>query len=377
MLRIAEFMGLQGLEQLADDWSGLFARMPRRGFVHSLGWHRAFAACLSDDPGAMRYWTFHRDGVLRAVVPLQQLPAWGVGPLRVRRLSLPAHRHATLSDALIAPGESPREIMDALRRLLAARGWSRAVAIELPNLLCGHSTLHGIEQPAHGSTASRLMIEKVGSSAWFDTTTRDAVFAGLSSHVRRNLARQRRRLDELGEVRMVRFDGAAAASDGLDAFLELEASGWKAAAGSAIRMHPRIAEFYRMLARELGESPRVVVHLLCVNGRPASGGFCIELDDTLYILKIAYDEQLRAAAPGNCLLENLLDEAARRDELRRVSLVTSPPWAQRWGARNDDLQRVLVLPGGLGGQLLLAAMRARRRLRAERPVSEAGDESLP
>ena len=376
-LGIEERHGLQGLEQLAGDWHELFARLPQRSFVQSVGWHRAFASFLSDDPSAMRYFVFRRHGAVCALVALQELAPMGLGPLRVRRLSLPAHRHATLSDALIVPDESPREIIDALRRHVSSGSHALVVTLELPNLLRGRAALGGLDARAEWGGNSRWLIETVGASAWFDVSSRDAAFAGLSSHVRRNLARQRRRLEELGEVRMERFAGAAAAGGALQSFFELEASGWKGVAGSAIRMHPRIADFYRSLVHEFEQLPRVVIHLLAVQGRHVAGSFCVELDDTLYVLKIAYEEQLRAAAPGNCLLEQMLGDAAQCDGVRRVSLVTSPPWAKRWGVYEDELQRALVLPGGLSGLLLLSAMRARRRWRRDGAQGGEAAEALP
>ncbi len=366
-LRVDEFKGASGLVHIADDLQRLFERIENRHFVHSPGWLRAFVACLVETPDKVRFFVFHRGAHVCAVVALQEQDARAAGPFRVRRHSLLMHRHATLSDALVAPGESVHEVVAALAGHLD--GGALATLIELPNLLAGGAALSALGQGAR--LAPRLFIEVAGASAWFDTSSREAAFSGLSSHMRRNLARQRRRLEEMGPVAFERIQGERAATDGVERFVMLEASGWKGAAGSAIRMHPRILDFYRTLARELEGNPQVVVYLLAIGSRTVAGSFCIELDDTLHVLKIAYDEELHAAAPGNYLLDRMLDEAAASGVLRRVSLVTSPPWAQRWGARNDDLLRVLVFPPGLRGALLQAALRARRVLR-RKPAQDTG-----
>lgn len=372
-LRIDEFVGSQGLECIADDFRDLFARMGKRSFVHSLGWHRAFVAHLSERADDVRFYVFRRGTHVCAIVALRAGSAakW----VRVRRSSLLTHRHATLSDALVAPGENIDDVVGALAGRVGAG--ALASIIELPNLIAGRSALGALQERAGARDAPRLLVEAVGASAWFDTTSRAAALAGVSSHARRNLGRQRRRLEEMGAVVVERLVGVRAAEEGVDRFVALEASGWKGAAGSAIRMHPRLLGFYRSLARELDSCPSVVVYLLHVAGRVVAGSFCIELDDTLHVLKIAYDEDLRAAAPGNRLLDHMLDEAAGREALRRVSLVTSPPWAQRWGARNDELRRVLVFPPGLRGTLLLTALRLRRRLRGRSLAGQGEAHSVP
>ncbi len=121
----------------------------------------------------------------------------------------------------------------------------------------------------------------------------------LSKRRRSDLARRRRALskklglaDELST--RTRSDVDAAVED----FLRLEASGWKGRAGTALAGDPRHAEFFRTVCGRLAAEDRLWLRSLGTEDRVAAMSCEFITGKTMSAFKIAFDEELRSAAPG-------------------------------------------------------------------------------
>jgi CelD/BcsL family acetyltransferase involved in cellulose biosynthesis len=126
----------------------------------------------------------------------------------------------------------------------------------------------------------------------------------LGSKRRRELRRQRSLMEaELGcAVACVDATGDPAA---VDAFLELEAAGWKGRAGTAMEV-ARAGEFFREACRGLAERGRLQLLLLRCGDRLVAAKCNLVSDDAVHCFKIAYDETLGRFSPGVQLeLENI------------------------------------------------------------------------
>src|SRR5690625_5300718 len=58
------------------------------------------------------------------------------------------------------------------------------------------------------------------------------------------------------------------------------------------------------------------------------------MQDRLALLKIGYDEALKDIGPGGIALLSCLEHES--DTTRELSLVTDPPWAQRWHFQTEQ-----------------------------------------
>src|SRR5690625_7420050 len=58
------------------------------------------------------------------------------------------------------------------------------------------------------------------------------------------------------------------------------------------------------------------------------------MQDRLALLKIGYDEALKDIGPGGIALLSCLEHES--DSTRELSLVTDPPWAQRWHFQTEQ-----------------------------------------
>ena len=194
--------------------------------------------------------------------------------------------------------------------LIASDDPARAVA----GLLDGMARLASIwifPQLTLDDEIGRALLAEIGRRGWpargLDPFRRavldrrashDAYLSELGTSRRRDLARRMRRLGELGTVEFRSETGSQRLADAVEAFLRLEAAGWKGRQGSALASRPETASFARDLFRE-GQGPLTRrADLLLVDGEPAAISLALVCSGTAYLWKTAYDERRRRLAPG-------------------------------------------------------------------------------
>lgn len=320
---------------MRENWNTLYSTLPNAGFHHACAWFASYLNNLEVDPAAVRIFSFHFAGRLVAIVPLRRVRQRMAGlPLWI--WELPWHPHMNLCDALIAHEVDHAVVMTALLaelRRMTDLPWDALHLRNLHDSACAMSLLRGAAPP-------RTMLRATGSSMAFNTRSMDSAMVGSSTHFKRNLRRQRRKLEQLGAVSLTLATNADELPAAFAEFLKIESSGWKGSHGchSAITLHPHLVNFYRDLVQNFGEQRRCLIALLKLDGRTIAAQFCLLTGDTLHLLKIAYDESLSAEAPGHQLLYDVLTHCSNSPLINRLSLVTGPAWAQgRW---NPDSAQV-------------------------------------
>ena len=368
--------GVAALRKLYDVWGALFEKLGRRNHAQSYAWVLRVVTCLEDDPEAIYFAIIRRAGVLCGIIPLRYAPRRR-GPFLIKQWELLWHPHSTISTALLTPEASASEILDPLAAVLATTAGPGYDTLLLPVLAedalaqVGATVLPGL----------RVMVSRDGVSNLFRTARQGEALAASSAHFRRNLARQRKKLDQLGKVEFRIAIGTDAARSAFDEFLRVEASGWKGAdgKGSAIRLHPNITRFYSGLIDELRDNPQVWIATLLLDGRAIAANFCVRTDDTLAVLKIAYDEGLQQVAPGNVLMLRLIEACTEAPDISKLSLVTGPAWAERWAPMAIGIERITVFAPTFRGRLFYLAAQVKRGMRMRHAekwlgITERGDQ---
>jgi hypothetical protein len=100
----------------------------------------------------------------------------------------------------------------------------------------------------------------------------------------------------------------------------------------------------------------------CIAGPQAQ--FCVRDEDTLYVLKLAYDERHARLAPGNMLLERVIACGFASGSFRHVSLVGDPPWFKDWRPQEAPVYTIELYNATPIGLMLLAGKRAKQGLRS-------------
>lgn len=124
----------------------------------------------------------------------------------------------------------------------------------------------------------------------------------------KDIARNLRRLREIGEVSFERVREPEKVKQRVEQFLAIEQSGWKGENGTALLSKGRDAAFARLaFAGREGADGLAVVDSLFLDGDPIAMSVNMASGSTLFTLKCAYDENYRKFGPG-LLLEYLVVE---------------------------------------------------------------------
>jgi CelD/BcsL family acetyltransferase involved in cellulose biosynthesis len=367
--RLEVFQGPAGLEALAAGWRALVSALPRPSYVQLWEWHRAFVAALASDPEAFYAGALYDGDVVVAIVPLV-FAAMHVAGLRVHGACLPHHEHVRHGDILVHPRVLDRfdlaGTLAALRRRVR-RPWDVTRLGPTMEDSTASAAVRALRPDALRVT------EADGVSDALETGPYEALLDRVSRNFRGALRKARNKLDRLEGVAVEWASTPEAVEAAFPRFLEVETSGWKgrAGAGTAIALDPALRGFYGELARGLAAAGHGHINLLTHGDRVMAGQFGIVAGDRYYLLKIGYDESYRHEAPGNLLLERLLQSLARDPVIRYVDLVSDAAWHQSWKPVQRQVQVHQVFhrtPRGVaawlalrGKQVLRPAVHALRR----------------
>lgn len=126
----------------------------------------------------------------------------------------------------------------------------------------------------------------------------------MSARRLQGFARKRRQLGKEGKLVFACVDDPEAVAAGLEEFLRLEASGWKAVRQSALACDAAIARFTRRMVAELAQRRLVSVQSLRLDGVPIAMWVVLFSGSAAYTWRTAYDEAYRRFSPGVLLLED-------------------------------------------------------------------------
>lgn len=206
----------------------------------------------------------------------------------------------------------------------------------------------------------------------------------LSAHRRKNLRRLRRRLSELGEVRLEVSDGSAQLQDLMEEGFALEASGWKGAAGGAVLSRPAAHRFYMDLTAWASSVGALRLFQLRVDGRSIAFALNIERGGVVSGLKLAYDECYQSYSPGVLLNQSALEYCFAASGIRRFDFLgEAERHKTEWTDDSEVQLQVELFAPGTRSMLEMAAVRClwgiresmRRRVPLE--VRERIDTSSP
>lgn len=342
--------GVPELRHLEHHWRMLAASTGRTRFMHTFEWQLAYLQHLERHPEATYYVSFFANGRAIAIFPLRRV-CRSVGHIHHWLWELPTHPHLILGEPLISSEWASGELIRRLLKTLDQETNLHWDALHLPNLLEDSVVMRLLK----ADSMSRMHLERTGQSMFFQCSDMDRALANCSAQFKRNLRRQGKKLSHQGTVSFCLVREAAELDRAFDDFLRIEASGWKGQGGkvSAIGLHQHLLGFYQELKDRFARDGRCLIPLLKLDGVAIAAQFCLLVEDTLYIQKIAYDEAWHAEAPGHQLLYRLLEYCCNEPGIRQLSLVTAPGWATgRWNPEHQNVWEAYIFkasPRGFGG----------------------------
>jgi CelD/BcsL family acetyltransferase involved in cellulose biosynthesis len=170
-----------------------------------------------------------------------------------------------------------------------------------------------------------------------------------NSRLRGKLRQVRRELGQRGTLRLRRVTSAQ--PDDLKRFYELEASGWKGEASSAIAAHTKTLQFYDEISRGAGQFGYLSMYFLELDGRPLAAHLGLCYREIYYSPKLAYDETFKDFAPGHLIISEILEDCVTRGV--RVYDITGPDdeWKMRWTESVRRRFHFLIFQNGVLGRM--------------------------
>ncbi|WP_305096613.1 GNAT family N-acetyltransferase [Croceibacterium aestuarii] len=206
---------------------------------------------------------------------------------------------------------------------LVARGFETAFWRELFDWLDGNAGpalfLHLTHVPLQGALwdALKAVCSKDGREAWLvkreeramlasELAPADYFEAALGAKKRKELRRQRRRLEEEGRFEVCRSIDSEGLETWIDEFLALERSGWKGAEGSALASSPGTEALFRHAIDGAAARGKLERLGLRIDGEPVAMLASFLTPPGAFSYKTAFDERYSRYSPGVLLQrENL------------------------------------------------------------------------
>ena len=351
---IVEHHGRAGLLELEADWRRLYAAMPLRTSYHVYEAHLAYVDHLMAAPDELRCLALRDRERVRAICLLEAKEDHTLGPsLRVWQLPfLPLLR---LRDIVCPEDEARREFIPVLAAYLRRQPHGRRL-LELGPLPEKSVLWDGLRRLGEG----RYCTEGVQGMHVLDCSRPfEELMSRLSKKFRSDLRRRRRKLDSLADVRFVTVTEQADLAAEFETLLELEASGWKGAAGSAIRLRREWPAFFRSLLALQGGQDYCEIHAIYVDGRCIASQLCLRTGGEYAGLKTCYDEGHSRTAPGLLLLERTVQRCCKDPDVVRMNWLNASAWQRPWSPDLVTMQRAYVAVDPWTGRPLIALLRFR------------------
>ncbi|RJQ68909.1 MAG: GNAT family N-acetyltransferase [Desulfobacteraceae bacterium] len=332
------YRGLEGFKAIEPLWRELIGKMKRKGYWHFYEWYESYMAALEPEPEAMSFCALFDGNEVAAIVPLRKIRMrfWGI---ELGVLEIPRHAHMKLKDIVFPECFRTVRNMRALISGLLQKNLLDWDLMVIQDLLPDSGALALFK-----AAPLPKFLEKMDRCDYLELATGyPDLFGKLSKNLRKNLRMANKRASAAGQLstRMVRNKGDL--EHALQVFLDIEASGWKGARGtrSAIRFDSKLVHFYRHMIARFAEMGACEIALLYLDKHPIAASLGLLAGETLYALKIAYDEAYANMSPGNLLWERILQHHTAKGEVKYLNFVSGNAyaWHKRWPTFHWDTYR--------------------------------------
>lgn len=278
----------------------------------------------------------------------------------VRTFRLLSHIYCFLSVPLVdrdAASEVLQQFFSACR--------SRGVAlVEFPRLPSGGAFHQVLVDVLHQQRlASRIENRYLRALYRVPASASSYVVEALSGRTRKHVRRQRERLAGMGALEYSTLETTSDPKAWLREFLDLEATGWKGKANTAMASSATHRQFFMEATAAALERRQMFGAALRLDGRMIAGRIGFRSSEGSYLFKIAYDEQLAAFSPGT-LLELHTIEHGLPEGVEWTDSCTSPTNKAFRGLwlHSRIIEHLVVSPGRTSGDLAIGLVPLLRRI---------------
>ena len=368
---------LTGGSELIDELSGEWAELCDEGasaepFLRP-EWFAAFVDCFENQVYIV---TVRRDGKLRALLPLVK-KAGTLHGIPVRKLQAVYNLNTQRFDLIHGGDEDERKaIVKAVWFALKdMRGWDVVETRLVKKNSWLHDVLDHAEQESYKTgvwpmdAAPFIMLPQADDTP----SAIAAFFKGPRKHLRQELDRRLRRLQELGTVE---FATTTTFSPELtQTFFDLEGKGWKGRQGTAVVDDPVVVRLHDDFAQAVADSGSLLIYELKLGCKTIAMSINIRYSRETVHWKTTYDEEYSRYSPGNLLFRELLKDCIECGSNEIDFLSPSSPNKLSWATGEREHVAFYIFDRSLWGMLLwnwkfrfVLGLQELRDLRSEKRV---------
>ncbi|MGC4026668.1 MAG: GNAT family N-acetyltransferase [Mesorhizobium sp.] len=246
-----------------------------------------------------------RDGTanndrVRLLLPftVQNAPG-GIGPAIIRTW---AHAFGLLGTPLV-DRDDPAGVLDDFLSMVGRSHLKLPNILVLPDIKLGGTFAGLLRTIAESRSLPWHILSRVERPMLNSHLSGDDYFKQtLRPHHLREFRRLRRRLEEQGKVEHVVARTPEDVRIAMEAFLALEAEGWKGKRRTALAVDRHVAAFAREAVQNLAERGMSRIHALTLDGRMIASLIVFVEAGVGYTWKTTFDEELGAYSPGTLLM---------------------------------------------------------------------------
>jgi CelD/BcsL family acetyltransferase involved in cellulose biosynthesis len=361
---------LSELRQIAPAWDELWQRsevaLPTARAALLALWCESFAHMQP-----FQAFVVEHDGQPVAALPLVE------GKRRGLSIGLlPGNHWSPAGDLLLDPGcdvsSACAALVSALKEQAHGLVWFEAVPGDSNRWQSLRKAFD--EQRTVYARRRRLWIDEVEIAG--DWT---AYFDSRSANHRKHMRKAAARAERAGGVELVCHEWLTpeAVERLLNACFEIEACGWKGAAGSAVLNVPVVRQFYLRQAQLLAASGQLSLTFLQHEGRSIAFEYGWRSKGVYFSPKVGYDEAFSHFSPGQLLRSRLLAEFHHERNMERVDFLgPSSAATAKWATGQYAIDRIAVATRGPVNRAIVAALRGYESLVAG-PSGSAARPKVP
>jgi hypothetical protein len=344
--------GCRGLEEIAKEWEQITNSMKRKRFFHLIDWYRCYLEALEDHPEQVFFCVIYCDNQAEAIIPFRKTSRRILG-IKMKVLELPHHPHLSLGDFIAAGNDKFYNYIPCLLKELKRLTDFRWDYLYFSNVLEDSSAFHAFAQQPLGF---HVIKQQMGHCNYLVVTPYEQLLQRLSPNFRNNLRKARNRSYRLG-ASYTSASTLPELENLYSQFLDVETSGWKGEQGisTAIKLDERLILFYRELLYRYASRGECEIHVIKDKEKPISAAFTLIINDTFYILKIAYNEAYAKLSPGHMLREHILRNCHVRDQINYLNFVTAESWHDQWQPLNYNIFKLYIYKSTLLYPYLISA----------------------
>jgi CelD/BcsL family acetyltransferase involved in cellulose biosynthesis len=335
---------------LKDEWNDA---AERAGLAHPFlchEWVRTWWEAFAPPEARLHILVVRAQGRITAIAPFlrETTSMYGMPAKRIRFIQ---NDHTPRTDIIVAEqvDESSRAIWRALR---ADRdGWD---VLQLSQLERDSDTGRVFRELAAADGCATGVWRSSDSPYLSLTGTWEGYLGGLPAKFRSNLRNRLSRLTRFGEPALEVLSDRDAIDAACEDAWQLESSGWKREAGSAIACDPAVRRFYTTLVERGTAAGWLQLLFLTVGGRRIATSYGACFKKKLFLFKTGYDPDFATGAPFKILTYFAIREAYARGLTEVDFLGDAEPWKREWTPTSRGHDWVFVFSDTVRARLLHA-----------------------